>query len=87
MAVSILSYFLAAFFSNFFFFFFLFFLVCNLFKLNFFVYGHCFVCGLLIFDLLIFSVYENPKFNNRLLFLANNPDPEMLQFWSVNYIC
>ena len=41
----------------------------------------------LVFRFLVFSVYKNPKFNHHLPFLAIFPDLEMLQFWSVNYIC
>ena len=46
-----------------------------------------FYLRVLVFSFLIFSVYKDPKFNHYLLFLANFPDLEMLQFWSVNYTC
>ena len=41
----------------------------------------------LVFIFLVFSVYKNLKSNQHLLFLATFADLEMLQFWSVYYIC
>ena len=40
----------------------------------------------LVFSFLVFSVYKNIK-SNHLLRLAIFPDLEMIQFWSVNYVC
>ena len=39
------------------------------------------------FSILVFSIYKNLKSKHHLLILAIFPDLEMLQFWSVNYIC
>ena len=50
-------------------------------------HGQYFIWGFLVFSFLVFSVYKNLKFNQHLRFLAIFPDREMLQFWSVYYIC
>ena len=67
----------------------LFFPVCKLYKLGLYIttYGQCFIWGNLVLNFLVFSFCKNPKPNHHLLFLAIFPNLEMLQFWSVNYIC
>ena len=39
------------------------------------------------FSFLVCSVYKNSNSNHHLRYLAIFRDPEMLEFWSVNYIC
>ena len=43
--------------------------------------------GALVFSFLVFSIYENHNSNHNLLVLALFPDLEVMQFWSINYVC
>ena len=43
----------------------------------------CFIWVFLVFSFLVFSVFKYLKSS----FSSNFPDLEMLQFWSVNYLC
>ena len=59
----------------------------GLYIITYFGHGQCFIRGFLAFNVLVFSVYKNPKSNHNLVFLAIFPDPKMLQFWSGISIC
>ena len=54
-------------------------------------FGHkqCFIWRSLVFTFSVFtvSVYKNLKSHHHLLFPAIFPDLEIIQFWSLNYVC